>query len=140
MGYRKEAKVYRLVWDPSTDYSGLEVCMKSVPIGEFLKIAELKAMEDRDDRDIAEMFEIFAKALKSWNLEEEDGTPVPATLAGVYEQELDFILAIVMRWAGALAGVTESLGKDSTSGVTFPEASLPMDPLSNARLSLTGQN
>lgn len=141
MGYRKEAKVFRLVWDESTDYPGMEVRAKSVPLGQFLKISKLagKSGTDFDPGDIEALFEMFAKALVSWNLEEEDGTPVPATPAGMYDQDMGFVLAVIMKWMAVVTQVSDDLGKGSAAGVRYPEGSIPMEPLLSDRPRLIAQ-
>lgn len=154
MGY-KRSKIYRLVFaDP--EFEGLEVRAKSVPIGDFLQITSLVGLKDsgeftEDDKaKITDLFGTFSKALVDWNVEDDerddDGNltgrdvPVPPTLEGLLTQDLDFVLEIIKAWMDAVASVPDAVGKGSGSGVTFPEASLPMDPLSDARLSLTGQS
>lgn len=138
MGYRREAIQYKLVFDdPSME--GLEVTTKSVSSGRLLKLMKLadlagsagkKRQFTADDaRAVESLFNGFASALVSWNLEDEKGEPVPPTLEGVQEQDFDFVLSIIMSWIEAVAGVSSDLGKDSSSGVSFPEGSLPMDPL-----------
>jgi hypothetical protein len=92
--------------------------------------ATSKTFSANDLSAIEQLLNGFAKALVSWNLEEEDGTPVPPTLEKVREQEFIFILPVVTAWMDAIAGVSADLGKDSGSGVTFPEGSLPMETLS----------
>lgn len=106
-GYRHKAKTYKLTFD---DYPGLEVVTKSASINVLSKMMRLAVEVDgvgTDDltaEDIDKMDELyagFAKALVSWNLEDEDGTPVPTTVEGVRDQDPDFILSIIMSWAEA---------------------------------------
>lgn len=154
MGY-KRGKVYRLVFaDP--EFEGLEVRAKSVPTGDFLKITELMSLKDSggftaDDKDkLTDLFATFADALIDWNVEDDErdeqgnltgrDVPVPPTLEGLLTQDLDMVLEIIKAWMDAVATVPDAVGKGSVSGVSFPEASLPMDPLSDARLSLSAQS
>lgn len=135
MGYKKKATVYKLKFeDPELD--GLEVMAKSLPTGELLglirmavslKDEETTNLSEEDLATIEKLFQGFAKALVSWNLEDEDGKPVPSTLRGVQSQEFDFVLPIIMAWIQAVAGVDKDLGKDSNSGPSFPVPSIPMD-------------
>jgi hypothetical protein len=156
MGYKRN-RAFRLVFE-DPELAEAEIHAKSVPSGDFLKIAELMALRDSGDltredvANIRQLFGMFAGALVSWNLEDderdEDGKltgrdiPVPATLEGLLTQDFDFVMDVISAWMDAVTGVPDDapgdLGKDFASGVTFPEASLPMDPLSDARLSLTG--
>lgn len=145
-GYRHKAKTYKLTFE---DYPGLEVVTKSASINVLSKMMRLAVEVDgvgTDDltaEDIDKMDELyagFAKALVSWNLEDEDGTPVPTTVEGVRDQDPDFILSIVMRWAEAVSSPPDDLGKGSNSGPRFPEGSLPMAPLSPSLGSLMKQS
>jgi hypothetical protein len=142
MGYKRE-KVYRLVFE-DPDLKGLEVKARSVAVGKLLQISELKELRNSGELDgdgiakTRDLLKIFADALVSWNLEvditvngEVITQPVPATLDGLLEQDLDFVLQIIEAWMEAVTSVSKSLGKASPSGVTFPEGSLPMAPLSS---------
>lgn len=154
MGFKRD-KTYRLVFaDP--EFEGLEVRARSVPTGQFLKITELMGLKDSggftaEDKDkITELFATFADALIDWNLEDDEkdesgqrtgrDIPVPATLAGLLTQDLDFVLDIIKAWMDAVTTVPDAVGKASPSGVTYPEGLIPMDPLSSARLSLSAQS
>lgn len=137
MGYRPERKIYRLSFE---DHPGLEVRAKSVPLGEFLSISELAGVNGRDvtrqdTAKVAELFSGFAGALVDWNLEDDGGTPVPATLEGLYSQDFDFALEIIVGWMESIAGVPGPLDKPSSSGSPSLEASLPMEPLSVVQAS-----
>lgn len=136
MGFKKESTVFKLEFeDPA--YSGLEVKAKSVPTGDFLDLMDAaskmdltsKTFSPNDLKAVRVLIEGFAKALVSWNLEDDNDEPVPATFASVRDQELPFLLPIVTAWMDAVAGVSAELGKASSSGGTFPEAAIPMAPL-----------
>lgn len=144
MGFKKEKKVFKLVWPEGHEYhpkgeEGLEVRATSVPLGDFLQIAGMaKTVGDTADvGEISKLFQMFAFALVDWNLTEDkvvDGAvqkdvPVPATVEGLYSQELDFCLSIIHAWVGAISKVTEELGKESGSGEPSQEASIPMEVL-----------
>lgn len=136
MGFKRPKTVFDLRF--AGDFEGLEVRARSVSLREFTAMGELSRLEQlgrraptaEDVKDIDALFECFAGALISWNLEEDDGTPVPATLDGIRSQEVDIACRIAVAWIEAVAGVNPDLGKDSSSGETFPVASLPMAPLS----------
>lgn len=140
MGYVRD-KTFRLTWDDDTEFAGLEVRAKSLSIDNFLRVAPLMELagKDRDGfsaddmAQIDEIFTVFAGALVDWNLEQEDGTPVPATREGLGRQDLAFGLAVAMQWLKTVVAVSPDLGKDLPSGETFPEESgLPMEPLSTS--------
>jgi hypothetical protein len=141
MGFKREKKTYRLVWGPENpDMDGLVVEVRTVPVGTLMTLAALVDKVVRtigeDAKTVNDLLGGFAKALVSWNLEEDDDEEVthavPATLDGVLAQDIDFMVAIIRAWIGAHVEVPDELGKDSPSGGTSLEGSLPMEPLSSA--------
>jgi hypothetical protein len=140
-GYRRARKVYRLIFaDP--DMEGLEVRAKSSTMGEYLAITRLLFQLRRNVRVVEEdldvmddLFGRFAKVLTSWNLEDDESRPVPATKEALLDQEFDFVMAIIDAWIDAVNGVDPDLGKDSTSGEHSPEVDIPMELLSASPLS-----
>jgi hypothetical protein len=139
VGYVKEPKVFRLVWDTTTDHPGLQVTARSVSLGRFLRMSQLASQVEGDEGNTAavvELFQMFSEALTAWNLEHpETRQPIPPTLDGLYDQDLDFVLEIILKWLGAMTGVSADLGKGSASGARYPEGSLPMAPLSQNHLN-----
>jgi hypothetical protein len=137
VGFKKKTTIYELVFEDK-ELEGLEVRAKSVPSGDLLDLMDAASKIDvtsstfsnSDLSAIKQLLTGFSRALVSWNLEEEDGTPVPPTLESIHAQEFIFVLPIVTAWMDAVAGVSADLGKDSGSGETFPEGSLPMETLS----------
>jgi len=117
VGFKHQPKIYKIVFD-DPDLAGLEVKARGLSIGEL-----------RDDEITPA--ESFANALVSWNLEDEEGRPLPMTL-GTLENypDLNFINTLVEAWLNAVIGVDDELGKDSGSGKPFLEGSIPMEPLS----------
>lgn len=130
MGYKKEPKIYKLVWNEG-EYEGLIVRAKAMPLGKFLKLARLidldvKNITSEDIDSLNELFELFGSALVDWNVEDENDIPIPATTESLYEQELDFVLAIVSAYTGAISGVSDPLDGQSTDGSQSLEAGIPM--------------
>lgn len=132
-GYKRKAKVYKLIFEDE-EFAGLEVRVKSLPVGDFLDLTDLAdvaagtAGAEQKDK-IERLFAIFADALLDWNLLDEDDNPVPANLDGVKSQDLDFDLTVIKAWMEAVAGVAAPLVTGSNGGTTTLEASLPMAPL-----------
>ena len=133
MGYRREPTIYHLTF---TAYPGLEVDAKSVSVDEYLKVAALAdEMQARpDEKQVQELFAWFAKRLVRWNLEDEDGKPVPPTVKGLMSQELPFVMSIVMAWVNKVVGVPAPLRNASGAGAPSPganpvEAQIPMMPV-----------
>lgn len=144
MGYVRQAKVYKLVFD-DPDMNGLVVRARSVPMNVFLSIAQAAEGVDITDPEavkelatpenmgmVGTLFEAFAHALVEWNLQEqvEDDGPVvdvPPTLEGIYSQDMDFILKVIEAWMTAIAGVSNPLAGSSPGGKQSLEASIPME-------------
>ncbi|MGR6923083.1 hypothetical protein ACU635_53265 [[Actinomadura] parvosata] len=133
MGYKRPTKVYKLVFAEDDDMAGLEVRARSMSTGALLDMAplldlKLSASPTAEEMEsIAELLEKFAQVLVSWNLEDEDGQPVPATLEGLLDQDIDFVIRIIMAWADAISGVPAPLPQTSPDGEPSLAASIPMD-------------
>lgn len=134
MGYKRPKRIFKLKFtDP--EMGGLEVRAKSTSLGGFLTIAKLVDLKDRltagDDAiaEVEELFSTFAKCLVSWNLLDDDDSPVPPTKDGLLSQDLDFVLEIIGAWAQAIGGVSTPLAMPSRDGARLLEESLPMEPL-----------
>jgi hypothetical protein len=123
-GYRKQRTVYDLTF---ADHDGLEVMVAGLTTGQTMEMWEAKA--DSGPEATGKMLRMFADSLLGWNLETEEGDPVPQDLEGVKSQELPFVLEIIEAWTTALTGADAELGKDSTSGDPSLEAAIPMEPL-----------
>lgn len=138
MGFRPQATLYKLRFtDP--ELSGLEATAESLTTDEFLTMQRLAAAATKtnagaDGIAAAEkLLDGFAANLVSWNLEDKDGKPVPATRKGVGAQKFDLIITMVMAWMEAIAGVDPTSRNGSNGGGTFPEGSIPMELSSLSR-------
>jgi|SRR5712664_3947717 len=143
MGYQR--KLYVLKWPDGHELAGLEVTTKGLPVKKLFKLTALGEQLSGDTNAATkvaaanELFAAFAERLVSWNLE-DDGTPVPATLEGVTDQDMDFMIGLVMTWMDEVASVDIPLPQPSPNGVssaTGPDmaASVPMETLSPSQLS-----
>lgn len=123
MGYVREKKIFRLTFsDPS--FSGLEVMAGSTSVGKLLEVSKMGS-QTLSEEQVGVVFGVFADALISWNLENEDGTPVPATLEGLYEQDVEFVMQIVQSWMEVVVGVPGPLATPSTNGRQSEELLIP---------------
>jgi hypothetical protein len=132
-GYRRQSTIYNLTFP---DYDGLVVSIKGLTTGQMMKLwddqalnAAAKAAGDKDavSKATKEMLQMFVGALVEWNLEDDKGTPVPTTMEGIESLDLPFVLSLTEGWTIALAGADAELGKDSDSGSSFQEESIPME-------------
>lgn len=135
MGFKAPVTIFKLNF--KDEYAGLEVAVKSVPTGDLMDLMKMavtlgssgKDVKATDMDAVSSLFSGFAGALVSWNLEDEQGVAIPATLAGVNSLEFQFVVMVIMVWVEAVAGVSSDLGKASNSGGTFQGAPIPMEPL-----------
>jgi hypothetical protein len=132
--YRAKPKTYVLKFEDD-EYDGLVVKARSVKLGGFLEVAGLVKLDPQniqpEDVDkFAKLFDAFGKALVEWNLDDDDGEPVPPTAEGLHSQDTDFVMPIIKAWFVAIAGVGSPLGQRSSSGDQSQVPSIPMEPLS----------
>lgn len=132
MGYKRNPKVYNLRFQDG-DYTGLEVQVRSLSMGQLIAI---RTGKDEDGKDATEgVVELLAERIVGWNLEDEDGTPVPPTLEAIKAEDHDLIEAIIEQWTTVVAGVKDPLPESSPSGEPSPVVSIPMEPLSESLVS-----
>lgn len=122
-GYRVESPTYNLKFE---GLEGLEVNIKGLNTGQMMELWEDKS-DSSTSESSKETLLRFSAALISWNIEDENGVPIPATLEGIKSLDVSFVLTMVNGWTTALSGVDTDLGKDSDSGEQFQEASIPME-------------
>ena len=129
MGYRRIPTVYTL--DAIHDEDGLIVRMTSIRLGKLRRLMKLTADDGADDGGVGEILDLFSQSLISWNLEDEQGAPVPTSLEGIEDQEVELIMRIVEAWMGRMTGTEgkNDLGKDSIDGGKFPGQPLTMEAL-----------
>ncbi|HEY5986051.1 MAG TPA: hypothetical protein VIV12_06640 [Streptosporangiaceae bacterium] len=135
-GYVHQRKVYKLTFD-DPEMGGLVVRVRGLTTGELLQFSRLRGtVDDAEAADAAErMLRQFAAKLVSWNLEEPEGMPVPATYEALLGLDDDFVMTLVDSWVEAVAGVPAPLGPSSNGGGPSPVASPPTEPSSASRAS-----
>lgn len=128
MGYRKVPVIYTLEF--KGEHEGLVVRLKSIKIGAMRRMLKLiDSDEDNTTLVLDNMVELIGKGLVSWNLEEEDGTPIEPTPEEVDELDFDLLKLILDEWLDVVSGPGEDLGKDSPSGEKFPGLPPTMEAL-----------
>jgi len=138
-GYVRKRRVYRLRFEDE-ELDGLVVKVRSTSVGRLLEFMGFLTM-DTDDLTPADveritgLFEAFAEVLTEWNVETEQGEPVPATLDGVRTQDADFVMAIMRVWFQAVTTAPAPLAPPSSAGAPSVVPPLPMEPLSPSRVS-----
>lgn len=109
MGFTAPRRTMRLMFtDPS--YAGLEVTTAVAVLGTLDEAAGLahidpQAVSSEDMARVDRLITAFAAALKSWNLEDDTGAPIPATEAGVRSLDLPFAMQLIGAWLEAAGEV-----------------------------------
>lgn len=145
VGYKVRRTGYKVAIE---DHPGLEVVIKPLSIQQVLnlnKLAETVGEIDEDNPGEAGIaaFETvlreFASLLESWNLEEEDDTPIPADFEGLTTLGLPFAMEILNAALQAVTQAPPPLSKASSNGSTHAsrrelEDLIPMTPIGLASL------
>ena len=140
MGYTPPVAIYALDFS-GTRYAGLQVKIREQSLGDLLSTLDAAAAADmnsptaEDAHAVKKVFTDLADNIVSWNVEEDDGTPVPATLEGLRRYGTSFANAIVQAWRQAMSEVDAPLGSGSSSGGTPDLTLMPMAPLSSESLA-----
>lgn len=133
MGYQRP--ILRLIFDESTgDMAGLEVLCRRMSVGHVKDIQALaQTTGDMKDPDnlarLDRCLNVLAEHLVGWNLEDDNGAPVPADVDTLKQQDLPFLMGIFEQWMKQAIGVRPPLLKPSEDGEPFPEGSIPMTDL-----------
>lgn len=130
MGFKRD-RVYLLKFE-DPDLNGLEVRARSVPLKKFLDLISLSEVDTgkaSTRESVENAIRMFADVLISWNVEDADGNPVPATLDGLYSQDFEFVVQIIKAWQDSISGVSDPLARRSSGGERSLEESIPMETL-----------
>lgn len=142
-GYTVKKTIFRLKF-ADEEFAGCQVRVRASSVAELIalssEITDLR-LDGSWSNDMSQhvelLMETFAEKLVDWNLEEEneedpegEGTPIPATLAGLHGLEISVVVRLLASWLTGSAGVAPDLSEGSESGEPSLEASIPMEPLS----------
>jgi hypothetical protein len=126
MGFKRKRKIYKLDFT-DTEYEGLEVKVRGLTTGEYLELVSLSGVTEEGDKEVEGMIRMFSEHLVGWNLEDEDGKPIPTTYEAVKDNDFTMNAAIVSAWTAALADVSEETAKKSVTGDSPLLASIPTE-------------
>jgi hypothetical protein len=129
-GFKLPTRTARLIFEDE-DYRGAEVVAKfNLPIGRVIAAQDIATTGN-----IKELCQTVADLLVSWNLEDDEGKPIPATYEGVKAISTEFLLMLLQAWAGAQVGPSKNSEAPSTSGSPSVEESIPMETSSASQPS-----
>ncbi|SCK20062.1 hypothetical protein YUYDRAFT_02077 [Streptomyces sp. ScaeMP-e48] len=132
MGYRHKQKRIEIRFEEPSPFAGFEATLRGKTLGEFLN---LQGIGEVDKSSLFEQLREMSQSLLTWNLEDENGDPVPVSPEAVFEQDQDLMIALATAWMQGLAGVSAPLEPSSTDGQPSLEANIPMEPLSESLAS-----
>lgn len=136
--FKRERNLYQLNFE-GTDLDGFEVVMKGVSLERFIDITKiasaLETPEGRTPENIEAQFTVLSDLLVSWNLDDDDDQPVPATYDGLKQQDFSDVQRIMLGYMTAISSVPKASSDDSPSGATSEEASLGLGRLSAVQAS-----
>lgn len=104
-------------------YPGIELSAASLTVEEALAFDELPT---------GEMIEEFARKLRSWNIEDDDDQPVPATLEGLRSLDIGVMLGLIKGWSDAITQVPVPLDRRSTDTLPWEAPDFPTEVLSES--------
>ena len=118
-GFRLPERTARITFE-GTDYDGAEIRVRlSVTFAQFIALRESAQGEDQEG-----MARLFGEnVLMDWNLEDADGTPIPANGDGMMALPLDLTNRVVQHWVEAVAEVPAPLAPPSGDLNTLAAAS-----------------
>jgi hypothetical protein len=130
-GYVRK-KTYSLYFTDE-QFEGLAIEARSGTVDEFAEVGSLLTTDvDSMKESLANVkaaHDIIFPKLQRWNLQDEDGTPIPLTREAFDEQDKEFVEGIVYAWRRAVAGVRPALKEKSDSGALSAAESIPMETL-----------
>lgn len=132
MGFQHKPARINVAFEPGHDLHGLEVVLRKLTLGEYLDITGIGEVRLNH---IGDQLKAMGDKLISWNLEDDQGQPVPATPEAVLGQDKDLMVTILEAWLDGINGVPAPLDQSSTGGAPSLEASIPMETLSSALVS-----
>jgi len=137
MGYVPKRTLYKLDF-AKTEFAGLEVTTKSASMEVLLEVLQMADLFEQSGMNaisreqLDTVFGLFGQVLHSWNVETEDGQPVPATKDGLLSQDPEFVMAVMTAWAAEMTQAPPPLPGEPSSGATSREAALQLASLSQS--------
>lgn len=108
MGYRRKQRSYHLVFEQGP-LTGFEMKTKVPGLDQIDAITDMVTIDLSSGRptkeDVAKLrtfCEAMATCITEWNLEDDDGSPVPCTQVNLLAQDIEFLLPLAMGWLDAL--------------------------------------
>lgn len=138
MGYKPKKTIYKLVFEEDPDMDGLVVRAHAGTLDDVLffdtRVPELLAGTATNEQ-LVEMYGRIIALVVDWNIEDDNGAPIPVSVEGFHSFEPEFCAKLMFGWLKAGRKVTGPLATPSDSGEPSLEASIPMETLSESLAS-----
>lgn len=130
MGFKVKVKTYTVRFEEGHEFHGVEARLSGMTYGQWEQVAGLDGGDGETNG--ADAVRRFVDHLISWNLEDEQGAPLPTTLDAVKQLDHNLVAALNNAYINTLIGVHDAdpLPETSTSGEPSQVASIPMEALS----------
>lgn len=111
-GFRVPRRTALITFE-GTDYDGAEIeCRLDVPLGMFFDFGRGLSAADSEA-----LFRRWgSEVLIAWNLEDDNGAPLPADEDGILMLPAAMVTMILNKWTETVAGVPAPLGGPSNGG------------------------
>ena len=124
-GFRIPDKIAVITFE-GTDYDGAEIRAKLNV--NFKYFSEIQAAISEDSTNGLRVAELFGDhALIDWNLEDDEGDPVPANAEGMTMIPVELVNLMVGHWAEAVSDIPDPLEKISNVISTLAQLSTAME-------------
>lgn len=130
MGFQRKRKLYDLDFE-GTALEGLSMVMRGLSVSEYLELSALadlaKASTEKQVEEVRALFVRVANKIERWDLEDEDGKPIPPSTDELMSWDFDDAMATVDAWMAKVQGVPDPLEQKSNGGNKWVGPPIPMD-------------
>lgn len=129
-------RTYAITFEGNPEVDGLKLSAKPMNIDRTIGLITLKdrinvpGWTDDHTKAMHAAADALASVITEWNLENDDGTPVPVTGAELCDSGFKFLFAVLDGYLNAITSVPDPLGQASSGGGQSEEPSIPMETLS----------
>jgi len=129
VGYKAGVRAVTIQFAAGHPHHGAEARVRGMNFGEYMAATGL---DGGDGEDSAASMKRLGENLLSWNLEDDNGQPIPATPEGLTQIDQGLARALNNAYVDALVGVHDAdpLPQSSPSGEPSLVESVPMEALS----------
>lgn len=140
-GKKRPSKTLKLTFADG-ELEGLVARMRTPSLAVFLSFGEMQNLDTvgADVDQVRGILKPVADHLIDWNLEQNDddpepGKPIPPDIDGLMWLGLEESLTLMTAWMDGVASVPAPLAERSSAGSSPQAPPLPMEPLSESRVS-----